>query len=483
MTEVTQPTERSLKVLQIMLDHVATRLRAALTRLEGKDDAATRKRKEDAQEKYQLASILEKGGRAAPAIALASHTAKGIHPDLKVKEATNLAVDFSGLPSLKEIGSHVLAPGNGLMDTTGDGAYNAAAYELYLLLDCPFEGQTLGSLLASHDDDVMFAFSQGTDGETDKPLPWSRLLDEKCPKPAVHGRSKQIYWLAKGVDPSDDKAYEILAPLYPASLVHEVYKQVHQHRFGETNKAARQARKDKKAYDGVCHEYLHLAVQKMGGTKPQNISHLNSERLGTNYLLASLPPVWRSNEIRLPVHASSVFEKVFIGRPQVRKTVRELRAFLASDPTPNLETRQRRSSLIDELLDEMVSLAGELQQALAPGWTRETERFERLVSEEQLWLDPLRTELPGEADFADRWLKMDWPAEVGKRFANWLNKQLLGQLPVGDAEAREWKKELLTDEDGFVQQLRELRKRLDAPAYIPIRKTHDELVGHKEGAA
>ena len=33
-------------------------------------------------------------------------------------------------------------------------------------------------------------------------------------------------------------------------------------------------------------------------------------------------------------------------------------------------------------------------------------------------------------------------------------------------------KELLTDQDGFVQQLRELRKQLNAPGYIPIRTTH-----------
>ena len=444
----------------MMLDHVAARLRAALARLEGKEDAATRKRKEDAQEKYQLTSILEKGGRAAPAIVVASHTAKGVHPDLKVKEVTNLAVDFSALPSLQEIGSHVLATGSSLMDTTGDGAYNAAGYELYLLLDCPFEGQTLGALLVSHDADVMFAFSQSTDGERNKSLPWLRLLDQKCPKPAVHGRSKQIYWLAEGDDPSEDKAYELLAPLYPASLAHEMYKQIHQHRFGEMNKAARQARKDKKTYDGVFHDYPYLAVRKMGGTKPQNISHLNSERLGTNYLLASLPPAWRSSEIRLPVHASSVFDKLFIARPEVRRAVRELRAFLATDPEPNLQTRERRESLIDVLVDEMVSLAGEIQQALAAGWSRDAERFGKLAREEQLWLDPLRAELREEAAFAREWLWMDWPAEVGKRFANWLNSQLFGQLPVGDVEARKWKKELLTDEDGFGQQLRELRKRI-----------------------
>ena len=41
---------------------------------------------------------------------------------------------------------------------------------------------------------------------------------------------------------------------------------------------------------------------------------------------------------------------------------------------------------------------------------------------------------------------MDWPEQVGKRFANWLNAQLQGKLPVGDAEAREWRRVLLADD-------------------------------------
>src|SRR2546427_271286 len=128
------------------------------------------------------------------------------------------------------------------------------------------------------------------------------------------------------------------------------------------------------APDGVFHDYPGLAVQKMGGTKPQNISQLNSERGGVNYLLASLPPVWRSSDVRLPVHASSVFDRLFIGRPEVRSTVRKLRAFLATDPEPNLQTRERREAFMDALIDEMVSLAGEVQQTLPAGWSRDVER-------------------------------------------------------------------------------------------------------------
>jgi CRISPR-associated protein Csy1 len=105
-----------------------------------------------------------------------------------------------------------------------------------------------------------------------------------------------------------------------------------------------------------------------------------------------------------------------------------------------------------------------LQQLLPPGWSRDDERFADLHRSEQLWLDPLRAEQPEEADFAREWLQLDWPAVVGQRFANWLNAQLRGKLPLGDAEARAWQKELLTDEDGFQQQLRALRQRLNDTA-------------------
>jgi CRISPR-associated protein Csy1 len=66
--------------------------------------------------------------------------------------------------------------------------------------------------------------------------------------------------------------------------------------------------------------------------------------------------------------------------------------------------------------------------------------------------------LPVETEFAQEWLWMDWPSEIGRRFANWLNSQLEHRLPVGEVEASEWRKVLLADEDGFKQQLRELRR-------------------------
>lgn len=445
-----------------MHEHVTHRLTHALGKLEGKTDPATQKRRAELVEKYQLAGIVEKGVRVAKDIAVASHIAKGVHPDLRVKTTTNLAVNFSELPQLNVLGSHVLSDDEKLHDTTGDGAKNAAAYELYLLLECRFEGQKLIDLLRCKDPDAIEAVNSSVQLD-DAAVLCIQLLEPKCAAVSANTLAKQLYWLT-GSDACDDAHYTLLAPLYATSLAHAVHAQVQEDRFGEANKAARQARRERKMHDGVFHDYPGLAVQNMGGTKPQNISQLNSERRGVNYLLSSLPPKWQTSAVRLPVHAASVFDRLFIARPEVRNTVRALRVFLESTPNANLATRERREALLDTLVDELVSLAAELQQFLPPGWSRDDERFADLHRSEQLWLDPLRAEQPDEADFAREWLQLDWPAVVGQRFANWLNAQLRGKLPLGDAEARAWQKELLTDEDGFQQQLRALRQRLNDTA-------------------
>ena len=394
---------------------------------------------------------LEDGARRVLQIQAVTHSLKPVHPDAR---GTNLYVEPAQLSALAELGSHALGA-----DFAGDVVGNAAALDVYKFLKLQVAGQSL--LLALLAEDAAALQALHNDPAQAKALrdAFVSLTAPRTGGPSSHGRAKQLYWLT-GDDAADDAQYELLAPLYATSLAHAVYGEIQEHRFGETNKAARIARRERKPHDGVFHDYPGLAAQKMGGTKPQNISQLNSERGGVNYLLASLPPAWTLSAVRLPTHASSVFDRLFIARPEVRSTVRALRKFLASEPEPNLATRQRRESLIDSLIDELVSLAGELQQLMQPGWSKDDERFSSLNEGEQLWLDPLRAELAEEADFSEKWLQMDWPEEVGKGFAQWLNHQLKGQLSVGDTEAREWAKVLLTDEDGFKQNLRELRNKL-----------------------
>ena len=427
------------------------RLHAKLDKLKDEEDD----KRQEVLAQHQPTAWLKDAARRVQQIQAVTHALKPIHPDAR---GTNLYVEPSTLPALAELGSHALGA-----HFVGDVVGNAAALDVYKLLKLEVHGRSLLTALLAHDADALAALHPDPQQAQALRDALVSLTQPRAEGPSSHTLAKQLYWLT-GSDACDDAHYTLLAPLYATSLAHAVHAQVQEDRFGEANKAARQARRERKMHDGVFHDYPGLAVQNMGGTKPQNISQLNSERRGVNYLLSSLPPKWQTSAVRLPVHTASVFDRLFIARPEVRRTVRALRVFLESNPDANLATRERREALLDTLVDELVSLAAELQQLLPPGWSQDDERFANLHRSEQLWLDPLRAEQPDEADFAREWLQLDWPAAVGQRFANWLNAQLRGKLPLGDAEARAWEKELLTDEDGFQQQLRALRQRLNDTA-------------------
>ena len=382
-----------------------------------------------------------------------THSLKPIHADAR---GTNLYVEPRTLPPLAELGSHALGE-----RFVGDVVGNAAALDVYKLLKLEVNGRSLLTALLAHDADALAALHADPAQAEKLRDAFVSLTQPRAEGPSSHTLAKQLYWLT-GTDACDDAHYTLLAPLYATSLAHAVHAQVQEDRFGEANKAARQARRERKVHDGVFHDYPGLAVQNMGGTKPQNISQLNSERRGMNYLLSSLPPKWKVNAQRFPTHADSVFTRYFDSRPLVRQTVKTLRRYLESNPNPVKDTRDHRKELVDVLVDEMVNMAAELQHALPPGWTLDDPRFSALNEDEKTWLDALRAELPEEDDFANRWLAMEWPDAIGTRFGNWLNARLEGKLSFSDIEFRAWKKELLTDEDGFSQQLRERRKRIRA---------------------
>ena len=253
------------------------RLHAKLDKLKDEEDD----KRQEVLAQHQPTAWLKDAARRVQQIQAVTHALKPIHPDAR---GTNLYVEPSTLPALAELGSHALG-----VRFVGDVVGNAAALDVYKLLKLEVHGRSLLTALLAHDADALAALH--TDPQQAQALrdAFVSLTQPRAESPSSHTLAKQLYWLT-GSDACDDAHYTLLAPLYATSLAHAVHAQVQEDRFGEANKAARQARRERKMHDGVFHDYPGLAVQNMGGTKPQNISQLNSERRGVNYLLSSLPP-------------------------------------------------------------------------------------------------------------------------------------------------------------------------------------------------
>lgn len=432
--EPSTTTARSAQFRAAIAGFIEARRKAKL-----KENADT-----DAALKYDYTTWLADAARRVGQIQAVTHVLKATHPDAR---GSNLHVVPASLPRHAEIGSHLLDEGYA-EDVVG----NAAALDVFKFLKLEVEGRRLLDWMQAADADLQAALSEDEPQAQEWMQAFASLVHED-PHPATHPMGKQLYWLI-GEEPYDDAHYQLLQPLFASSLAHAVHAEIQDARFGEANKALRQAWRESKCADGSYREYRGMAVRRLGGTKPQNISQLNSERVGVNYLLASLPPAaWKPRDGANPLKLDSIFNEKrgpFFWFGEVHLLVRELADFLDSDPEVNKDTRDRVKKLASELGEQLALFGAAVRQYLRPGWTRDEDC--RLPESEQLWLDPERSELPPrnnpdhphwqERDlaFTAAYARGDWADEVATRFARWLNQQLRGRsdklTPLGETHTR-----------------------------------------------
>ncbi|MEI7707186.1 MAG: type I-F CRISPR-associated protein Csy1 [Chlorobium sp.] len=381
-----------------------------LNELDDEKDTALRK-------EYQLEAWLDNKSLRVKELTLVTHAIKYQNPD--ARGSSLYASKDDNHDAFCVSTASIKLP---LHDVVG----NAAALDIYKFLQLKHQEETLLSRMLRNDN----AFRLSLPASEEKKDRWFQLfgaIKEMKSSASSDTLAKQIYF------PLPDRKYHLLAPLFPTALVHEVYKQV-QTRYEDDTKAARKARREENYHPHGYRDYPNLAVQNFGGTKPQNISQLNSERRGMAYLLPSLPPSWHSSAVRPPLGVDTIFPKIFAGK--AKRLINELKNFLikVQDRESNAEIRQRRAELVSEIIDRLLQYSSEIQ-GLLPGWTQNPEC--RLNQAQAFWLDPERAD--------DDWQKQrettDWESRICHEFANWLNATLqTDHLRFGDAERLEWKK-------------------------------------------
>lgn len=267
-------------------------------------------------------------------------------------------------------------------------------------------------------------------------------------QPASHKLAKQLYF------PIGESQYHLLSPLFSSSLAHAVNQRITAARFSDESKAAREAMKARRWHAEPVVAFPATAVMGVGGTKPQNISYLNSVRGGKVWLLSCASPGWSSLS-KPPLKHKSIFHfNSEIGR-QARPVIARLKRFLHRvQPLANtMNIRQQRLALTDEIIDILFNYVLNVQnQTEHQGWSARPEC--QLKRSQQLWLDPYRC-LTDEAFCFER-DQGDWKNEVARDFGHWLIRQLQDEaLHMGAVERREFSTAPL-----FKQRLRELEQDL-----------------------
>jgi CRISPR-associated protein Csy1 len=154
-----------------------------------------------------------------------------------------------------------------------------------------------------------------------------------------------------------------------------------------------------------------------------NASQLNGKRGGKLRLFSCQPPTWKS-QLKPPIYKRSLFFEPSIYW-QAKEDIDYLRDFLMrfdrielsiKDPKRMKWIEQWVGDIIDEASFYIISI-----QNSPVGWSATSDI--KLKPQHQYLLDPYRSD----ADFQTAIANTDWPSEVCKDFADWLNNKLAGK--------------------------------------------------------
>ncbi|MCW7760493.1 type I-F CRISPR-associated protein Csy1 [Photorhabdus luminescens] len=374
------------------------------------------KQRNELEERYEVRNWLDDAANRAKQISLVTHALKFTHSD-----ARGSSIFATSSNTTKYLSTATLY--KPVIDSVG----NAAALDIAKLLQTEYQEDSLVECLNRGDYSALAELAEN-EQQLERWVNGFRqsLSDETL---SSHKLAKQFYFPIN----SECDGYHLLSPLFSSSLAHAMHQRIAEARFGESSKEINKAKKDECWHPETRVIYPSTAVQNIGGTKPQNISYLNSVRGGRAWLLSCSAPNWQSN-IKLPKRHRSIFEHHSQFVRLSYRTVRLMRQYLFRAQKRTEEIRQNRQAYVDEIIDILFNYVASVQdQVEFKGWSANCD----LKRSHQLWLDPYRCQRDEIFKFERE--GGDWKKEIADDFGLWLNNELRHeQLEVGVTERNEW---------------------------------------------
>ncbi|MCD6433337.1 MAG: type I-F CRISPR-associated protein Csy1 [Sulfurimonas sp.] len=223
------------------------------------------------------------------------------------------------------------------------------------------------------------------------------------------GKIKQVYFPVE----SD---YHQLSILSNSGIIYHLKKRIDTMRFGDEVKEAREKRKKEEFSELGYSEIYDLTTIGYGGTKPQNISVLNSQNGGKAYLLRSMPPVLKRREIYFPKRN---FFQDSLRWWEVSKIFDALYRVYAIDYN-NVNIRNGRKYRYEKLMDKIVEKMWDIRSVSEEQYY---EPNSKLKSHQKIWLCH---EYEKERESEDTWLdklEKEITVWIVKSYEKRVNKQ------------------------------------------------------------
>ena len=255
------------------------------------------------------------------------------------------------------------------------------------------------------------------------------IMNGKKEPDATDTHLKQVYF------PIAEGEYHLLSVMPSSCLALEMYQRIQAingHKINCYDKTSED-------YGKPCEEVTGLTMIGFGGTKPQNISALNSRNRGKAYLLSSLPPSLQEVKVRIP---KSDFFKESIWYKSQKIKLYQLHAYMKSTRN-NLKVRRGIRALVHKIMDDVIFTAYQIR-ATGDGWSND-EKYANLPHAQKIWLDDI---------YKEKRKDNDWLQEIAGSFARWViasYEKTLGdeKILLGDGEwlfIKQFMEKVLKDE-------------------------------------
>lgn len=320
---------------------------------------------QQALEVFSLAEWLPDAAKRAKQLSMVSHPGKFSHPSAKIS---------SVIAERERQADGFLRSGN--VEADLDVLGNAAALDVYKFLSIKLsDGQTVLAHLEQQSDTIQQQF---TFPSTPFPEIKTGLLTIKQNKQSntkTSARVKQVYF------PVNENEYHLLSVLTPSSLMFKLKQRINDWRFSEEVKAIREAKKNNQMHEKTLSEIYGLTVIGFGGTKPQNISVLNSQNFGTAYLLSSVPPNLEQRYTQ-PPRTSFFINSLYAKNYSDEFT--QLHKLLVNENN-NIHIRNKRDWLIRNIIYQVADKLWQVR-FLPVGWSL-SDNYQQLPLWQKIWLD------------------------------------------------------------------------------------------------
>ena len=364
----------------------------------------------EATEKFSLEICLPFEATRAKQIGITSHPAKYTHPDIKKDE-----ISFITNPPRKAADGFVRT-GN-VDDIKLDAFGGAAGLAAYAFLTIVLkDGKTVLQHLEEETEEIKNQLDIPENSFAEMRSMFLKVRQSNNGSTITDGRLKQIFFPVKD-------HYHLLSILTPSGLMYKLKERINDMHFSDEAKEAREARKANQPHEKGFPEVYGLSVIGYGGTKPQNISVLNSQNGGKAYLLSSMPPElskWSIQPPRVNFFSDSLWPKAFKGE------FLKFHDQLISEVN-NSHVRKRRDWIMRDIFYQVADRLWMIRY-LDGGWS-DSDYYRDLPEFQKIWLDQQYKE--------DRKKDLQWFESVRIGLALWFRHTysiLLGNkaMALGD---------------------------------------------------